>query len=76
MTAFISPRRLAGLVLCVVHLVLAGTLLVVGVVEFCVEPPVFDVLGPVQDRGSIPRDVFRVSRGLPACEGVCHVEYD
>lgn len=57
-----GSRKLFRLILQLFHLVLAAALFLVGVVEFSVEPSIFDVFGrKSEQRSVIPAEVFDVS---------------
>ena len=63
----VNKRDIVSVVFQIVQLTLAGAILLTGVVEFSVEPPIFDVLGKKGERPSIPPDVFEVC----VCVCVC-----
>jgi len=54
-------RRWWGVALQLAHFLVALALLCVALAEFCAEPPLFDVLGPMEDRRAVPPRVFQVS---------------
>ncbi len=59
-----GPRVLKR-VLQVFHFILALSVLVVGLVEFCVEPTIFDVFSGIRiNRNEIPKAVFKVSERM------------
>jgi fucose permease len=56
----------------VVHIILATAVLIMGIVEFSVQPPLFDVAG---DRIGIKDHVFKVLCAPQACYRVVLVTY-